>query len=136
MLTGGVAIEQAIEDSCTHILVLLTRPEGTKGKNANLYDKLIIAALRKRFPILAQNYLQGFENYRAALAKIEQLRSNNWNGLPKVETIKVPSYRPEVHRLERRPKVLIQGAVDGYNAVMASFAPYPLSVNEDVKIIR
>lgn len=135
VLSGGLALDQAIGDGCSHILALLSRPSGTKEKKVTVADRLIAILLKRDFPDLVPGYWEGFRKYGADLSRIKEAK-NGSEVEPRIEAISVPTHSKEVSRLERRPQVLIQGAVDGYNAVMANFAQFDLPVNEDVKIIR
>lgn len=132
VIAGGIPLKQAIENGCSHILVLLTRPEG-RFRTITVIDRLVSLRLNRQFPNLAKRFWEGFRNYNQALAMIEQAK--HVEELPKIEAIQVPASRREISRLERNADILIQGAFDGYNSVMEQFAQFNLPINEDVKVI-
>ncbi len=132
--TSGVAFKEAVEDGCTHLLMVLTRPEG-KMKVKTPLDILVAEILRsKRYPDLAKSYLESFKKYNQILGSIKELSGGENDGL-KVGVIRPGARERKVSSFETNPRRLFAGALSGYEAARSFFEPYNLPVDENVRLI-
>lgn len=133
VLAAGIPLQKAIDDGCTHILVLQTKPQGTQKITPSRQDWLITQVLRRRgFNVLADHYWEGFDLYNKSLAQI-RYSTQHPTTLPIIQPIQPLGL--EINRLETRPQVLFEGAKDGFDVFMEVFRPYCLEFDKSVKII-
>jgi predicted patatin/cPLA2 family phospholipase len=105
----------------THVLVLLTRPEGP-DRQLSWFDRLyVVPRLRAISPELARRYQDRFGPYAATLRALGAGRGPAGRAV----TMVVRPTGPTVSKLERRAAVLVAAADRGRAAVQALLA-YPL----------
>lgn len=128
--TGGIPLEQAMEDDCTHILITLTKPNNSNRKQYSKFDLLIYLLLSMNgFTTLAKCYLKAHERYTQTLKRIYQ----NDNNLPRIQAVSTGI--AEISLIERRSGVLRDGAIAGFEAARRSFHGYNLPQNPDIYVI-
>jgi predicted patatin/cPLA2 family phospholipase len=114
-LTEPVPILAADEQDFTHIVVLLTRPEGV-SRAVSWFDRTVVAPRLARYsPPLAESFLARTAPYGALQAQIAS--GVTLRGTP------VLGIRPAltVGKLEKRSARLVAGAASGRAAVLAAF---------------
>lgn len=133
---GGIPLDAAISDGCTHILVLLTRPQGTTGKGKFALEKIASYVLYRKFPKLAFVLKNSGKVYSQILKKIMEAEQNPENSQPKIEAIRIPTKSKHISVIEKNPKILIKGAREGYTAVIEKFEQYDLPIDGHIRIMR
>jgi predicted patatin/cPLA2 family phospholipase len=127
-----VPIQAALADGCTHVLVLLTLPRGTRPGEMGLLDRLLVAPrVATASPGLAQLYRTRSERYREACRLIFE-RSASHDGPPYVEGISADASTPLIGRTELRAPRLIAAARAGGDAVLAAFGRPDVRLNRDL----
>lgn len=113
--TGGICLDEALADGCTHVLVLRSGVEGMIPKDGfSILEVLGYFLLRDEFPKLARAVLHSYRKlYRRTLLTLEA--ANN----PRIETISLPRNSQPVAPFEMDRRKLIRGARDGYRAAAA-----------------
>lgn len=114
-LTEPIPLPSPEADGCTHLLVLLTRPEGV-ARRVSLFDQLVIAPrLRRVSPQLAQRYLERTAPYTDLQRQIA-------SGASASGQVRIVGIRPNitVSKLERGRSRLLEGATSGTQAVLAA----------------
>lgn len=135
-LYESIPIKTAIDDRCTHIFVLRTRPDGVLLKERSFIHKLFLS---RRFDKikkgLRQDFLQTPSRYATTIRKIDEAESNP-DTFPFIYSIKLPKETTVVRLNEIRRAKLAEGIAQGVKAVMSTFAkqesfvyevPYPFS---------
>lgn len=120
-ITQPVPIHAALEDGCTHVLVLLTLPRDVRPGGFGLLDRLLVAPrVGKVSPGLAATYRTRSARYRDTCELI-LARSLERAGPPFVEGIAAEASTPVIGRTEIRTERLIRAARAGGDAVLAAF---------------
>ncbi|MDO8429713.1 MAG: patatin-like phospholipase family protein [Candidatus Daviesbacteria bacterium] len=135
VVEGSLALNQAIADECTHVLVLLSKPEGQQFKSPRMSDWFTYQLLKRKFPELADKCRYSGENYNKILHKL-YLSQNDLNYHPRIDSVSIPGSKKTISRWETRRNILLQGAKDGFESVMDAFYPYRLPINPEVKIVE
>lgn len=120
-ITQPVPIHAALEDGCTHVLVLLTLPRDVAPGGFSLLDRLLVAPrVANVSPGLATMYRTRSTRYRETWQLI-RARSQNREGPPFVEGVVAESSTPIIGRTEIRAPRLIAAGRAGGDAVLAAF---------------
>jgi predicted patatin/cPLA2 family phospholipase len=116
-LSEPIPVVTAERDGHTHVLALLTRP-ATMGPRPSAFDRYFVEPrLRRVSPDLASRYLTRAEPYGDVLRHIAA--GTGPMGRARVVAVRAAGCR--IGRLERRRRVLEDGARRGYAAVMHLF---------------
>ena len=118
----GIPINSALQDRCTHVLLLLTRPKGNLKEEAGFFDRVIFAGkldrLRKG---LGACYLDMPRRYREAVSFIRE-GEKKVQAPPYMLALTLhEDYRP-IGRMEKNPERLRQAARDGMGVVFKALA--------------
>ncbi len=116
-----IPYKSAIADGCTHLLVLLTRPEGTTKGDPSLLDKYFFAPkLKKINPGLEIDYLRRPEEYKKDVKYLysQNLQTDNTSSIYSVFLSK--ENKPISGLVKDRNK-MIEGATMGMKAVFDLF---------------
>ncbi len=116
-LTEPIPVASAEAAGFTHILTLLTRPDGPE-RRLSWFDRLyVLPRLRAMSPGLAGRYQERFGRYRSTLDNLRAGRGPAGRAI----TVTVRPTGPPISKLERRAAVLTAGAERGRQAVLAFF---------------
>lgn len=130
VFTGTLALQQAIDDGCTHILAYLTRSIESARK-VTLIDRISAKIMNHKHPKLGDTYIEGFQKYAAALDKINTRPTS----APFISSVFFNNSDIHISRTELRRNFLIQGAMDGFDKVMQTFSPYNLKVDSRIQVL-
>lgn len=132
--TGGIPFQQAIDDGCSHILVLLTRPEGQFKSNTP--SEFIASSLLwiDGFKELALRYWSESNNSNRIRESIA-FHEGNVNSKPRVEAVQLPTGSKKIASLETRREILRNAALGGYDAVIRKFSNRGIPINGSISII-
>jgi predicted patatin/cPLA2 family phospholipase len=115
----GIPIHAALEDGCTHVLVLLTRPWGSRKGGPHLLDRWIFSPRLENLRAgLGRFYLEMSHRYNQTLAFIGEAEKN-FRKPPFIRSVSLPEGFPEVGRMEKRKDRLIQAAEMGRQRIDA-----------------
>jgi predicted patatin/cPLA2 family phospholipase len=117
-LGSAIPVAEALAARATHVLALLTRPQGVPRRSASrIGDLLIVRHLRTLNPALATLYRERVGWYERVVQDIAR-RSAEWRGGPPyVLGLRPPAGTPVVGQLERRSAVLAAAAQDAEGLV-------------------
>ena len=125
--TTGIPIQQALEDGCTHVLCLLTRPIG-RGRKLTMADRFTSMALRiKKYPIAAEQCLNLYSSYNQTVDYIIRNSDYATSSSPIIDFIAPSSSDREVKPHEQNPRKLYQGAVSGFISARNYFGQHHIS---------
>lgn len=125
----AIPVNAALEDGCTHILALLTRPSG-QLKQPHIFDREIVAPrLEKLRSGLGSSYLNSNSIYNRTLKLLHEAETNPTD-LPYIASIRLAAGYPGVSKTEKNKARLIQAAVKGMKAVFGRLG------NDDINIIE
>lgn len=117
----SIPYKSAIQDGCTHVLCLLTRPDGILRGKPSFMEKNLIAPFMKKIKAgLEEDFLRRSADYKETIDFLKAKNQSNAQG-PFIYSISLPQSEPEVGRLERNKEKLIAGAKAGMKAVMLTF---------------
>jgi predicted patatin/cPLA2 family phospholipase len=128
-LCESIPIYSAINDGCTHVLVLLTRPEGQLITKTNIAEILIAKRLEKVKKGLGNAFLDSNRKYNEAILFINRMKNLTNNG-PQVFPISVPKNSPTLRIDEKRREVLKRGAIAGMVQLLGTITGKPIHVTE------
>ena len=117
LLYEPIPYRSAVRDDCTHVLVLLTRPEGTLNGKPTLFERHVlgrwIAALEPR---LRDAYLAQEHSYDAQIRRLmaRSAAADDAGGPPWFCAWCLPATSPPIRWLERSRSRLETAARDGY----------------------
>ncbi len=133
-LDGGIyesfPFQTAIDNGCTHVLTLLTRPAGKLRCKPSSFDKSVVArALARVNPGIARAYLMRPAKYCADVKRLE-IESEHPSGPPYLFAVRPPETTPEVARLEKGRDKLLAGAASGMRAILSALSGSDASMIE------
>jgi predicted patatin/cPLA2 family phospholipase len=140
-LFASIPVQQALEEKCTHVLALLTRPDGTAPPQCKFLSGYVISReLAKYNPVLRASFLDRGSRYAREL---DRLKIQTWSPAtsPYVYTVQPPRGTPVVRRFEKRHDLLVSGAMTGMQAIMDAFekgnfqAQYSCQPQEENRIL-
>jgi len=120
-LYASIPFRQALNEGCTHVLALLTRPAGATLKRSSFLSRHIVCRKLARYNPLLRN---AFTNRVSGYAReLDWLNANTCapNGSPFVCAVSPPRGAAIVGRFEKRSEYLVSGARSGLEAIMHAF---------------
>ena len=118
----AIPVHAALRDHCTHVLVLLTRPNGHVRTKANLLDRHFLAKRLERLQKgLGTSYLGGDRDYSTTISLLQKAERDH-NELPFMFPISLPADSRVIGKMEKDRTRLINGAKDGMRAVFKTLA--------------
>jgi predicted patatin/cPLA2 family phospholipase len=155
ILFEAIPYRSALADGCTHVLVLRTRPIGTRvPRIAGIYERMIAAPELKSFPQVREYIIRGghFRQYLRDIrlledpdlvrhAHVSRILGEQWTpGLPQHASLL--SIGPlhgdtEISQLETRPEVIFEATRYGFELAFEMLnAPYKRPVGDGARIAR
>jgi predicted patatin/cPLA2 family phospholipase len=129
-LLAPIPCRQALDEGCTHVLALLTRPAGVPLRRTGLLNRFVISRkLRKFHPLLEEAFLDRAQRYARELGWLRTCTSSP-NGSPFVFAVNTPDTAPMIGRFESRRERLLRGARSGMDAVLRAFGQDDTSCTE------
>lgn len=110
----SVPFRAAIEDGCTHVLVLVTRPWHGERARPSILHRGLARYIRKHYGVLADAFLERLVRYPEDLAFLEKVTSDI-DATPKICAVAPDDLFVKV--FERRERVLRRGIEAGYAAM-------------------
>lgn len=121
-LYASIPFRQALDEGCTHVLALLTRPAGATLKRSRSLCRYIVSRkLAKYNPLLRNAFSDRVGRYARELDWLNAQTSGPTCPGPYVCAVRPASGTPIVGRFEKRWKTLVAGASSGVTAVMHAF---------------
>ncbi len=97
----SIPLRAALEDKCTHVLALLTRPENTPEKTLSKFEKIFIQAkLNKMKKDIGNVFVDRYNVYNETLNYIEG-RTNCIENPPYILPIRLPNTYAKTNNLEK-----------------------------------
>ena len=120
-LYASIPFRQALDEGCTHVLALLTRPVGATLKRSSFFCRYILRRKLARYnPLLRNAFSDRAGRYACDLDWLNT-RTCAPNGSPYVCAVRPPRGTPLVGRFEKRCEYLVSGARSGVDAIMYAF---------------
>jgi len=119
-LTEAVPYHSALRDGCTHVLALLTRPQGVYRKKPGVVDSVLFAPMLSRYgSALVNTYMSRDVTY---LNEIKELYAMVGDGKENaVGVVQLSDKNLVVSSLEKSRARLVKGAAEGFKAVYRFF---------------
>lgn len=119
---GGLALEEAITDGCTHLLILQSKPDQAVYRpKAGPMEILGYLLLRPEYPALARAIMKVKGRYAANCQKIKSSEANPDLYPQAIEGVRVSASTPEVSMFETNKRHLVAGAQAGKRALLRKF---------------
>lgn len=114
----------ALARGATHVVVLMTRPEGKAPATLEWSEKLLVVPwLNKQKPGVGETYRSHRSRYVAEIAAVKA--ASEANGPPHVISVSLPDSQQEISKIETDRSVLQTGALEGFRAVYSAFGMDP-----------
>ncbi len=114
-----IPFRSALENHCTHVLTLLSRPEGQAKGLSSWLDRTIARRLSPSSPKLSELYLRQAQAYNEDVEHLRDTTSNP-QGPPYVCAVSLPRATKSVRALATRSSRLLAAAAAGEQAVLAA----------------
>lgn len=135
LLFEPIPYRTALQDGCTDVLVLRTKPDtySTQSAKPGFFENHIARPYFDRFPNLSSSseisdYLVGGGHIEAYDNDIERLRRGNFaahrHDGSAIFTITPPIDAPQMRQLESRARYIYQGVRDGFAATYNTLSPF------------
>ena len=119
---GGLALEEAIADGCTHLLVLQSKPDQASYQaKPGAMELLAYLLLKPEYPALARAVMKIKGRYARNCEKIKSAETNPGLYPQAIEGVRVPAGTPEVAMFETNKRRLVAGAQAGKRALLSKF---------------
>ena len=119
LLFEPIPYHAAVRDGCTHVLVLLTRPDGTLNGKPTLFERHVLGRwIASLEPRLRDAYLAQEHAYDDQVQRLKA-RSIQAQGPPWFCAWALPATSPPIRWLERDRGRLEAAATNGYDTVIA-----------------
>lgn len=120
----NIPLATAAARGATHVVALLTRPDGTPAAELERIERfLIVPWLDRQKPGVGAGYRLSPARYAGELARARGVAPCP-DG-PAVLAIAPTAARPEISNIEVDARILQQGALDGFSAVLETFGQPP-----------
>ena len=127
--TTGIPFRQAVEDNCTHVFAMLTRPEGVRKKRSFL-DRIVSLALwNAGFDQIASAYWQAFNHYNEVVEHMVSLEGDFVNEQPRVKIVRPSWFESKIPSFCTDPRRLYRGALSGFHKMRQAFPALPVDSN-------
>lgn len=122
--TGGMCMKEAINDGCTHLMILQPHPDGFGERTVPSAKFETIAALMlfKKHPVLAQAIMNINVRYAQSLRAIKRAEKYPECSPVRIKGMRVASQYKTPDILEKNPVILKKSTVVGYTTGMTEFA--------------
>ncbi len=121
LLLEPIAYRSAIRDGCTHVLVLLTRPEGKLNGKPTLFERHVLGRwIASLEPRLRDAYLAQEHAYDRKVSRLKA-RTVTPESAPWFYALFLPATSPPIRWLERDRALLEAAAVASYELVIETF---------------
>lgn len=119
---GGLALEEALADGCTHLLVLQSKPDQTNyHAKPGVMEFLAYFLLKPEYPALARAILKINDLYARNCEKIKSAEANPEIYPQTIEGVRVPAGTPKVAMFETNKRRLVAGVQAGKRALLSKF---------------
>ncbi len=119
---GGLALEEAIADGCTHLLILQSKPDQPAYRaQPGAMEFLAYFLLKSEYPALARAILKINGRYARNCEKIKSAEAHPDLYPQAIEGVRVPAGTPEVAMFETNKRRLVAGAQAGKRALFSKF---------------
>ncbi len=117
LLLEPIAYRSAVRDGCTHVLVLLTRPDGTLNGKPTLFERHVLGRwIASLEPRLRDAYLAQEHAYDGRVRQLKA-RTSAPEDAPWLYAMSLPATSPPIRWLERDRARLEAAAVDAFELV-------------------
>lgn len=129
----NIPVRTARARGATHIVTLMTRPDGPAANDLETAEKLLVVPwLDRQKPGLGRGYRASPARYAEEIAAARGQTADS--GGPAVLPVLLPESCVEISNIERNRHVLQQGALDGFRAVYRAFGLTPPESHEPLKL--
>jgi predicted patatin/cPLA2 family phospholipase len=120
-LYASIPFRQALDEGCTHVLALLTRPVGTTLKRSSFLCRHIVCRKLARYNPLLRNAFSDRADRNACDLDWLNTQTCAPNCSPFVCAVMPSRDTPLVGRFEKRREYLVSGARSGVEAIVDAF---------------
>lgn len=136
-VTAFLPCEMAVEDGCTHILVLLSRPRGKTHPKPAFWERFFSEPLLRRYhPKLPEVFINRHRRYERLIEGVIRLEDQAGKRLPHVLSIAADPAATEIKQLETDRDCLIEGAASGKAAVLEIMGGTAVNVGNIIRELK
>jgi len=113
----------AVKDGCTHVLVLRTRPSGIIREKPSLLEQFVLDRYFKKYGRHHYDYYFNIRSdaYNKTTTALDTNIHDDDCQHACISSIALTKGTKAISQLEKRRKVLVKGAQDGYSCTMEAF---------------
>jgi predicted patatin/cPLA2 family phospholipase len=129
-LFASIPFRQALDEGCTHVLALLTRPASTPLSRTSFLSRYVLSRmLAKHSPLLRNVFVDRVNRYGRELDWLNT-QTCAPSRFPYVCAVSQPRGTPIIRRFEKRPERLVFGARSGMTSILQAFGYRDTSCTE------
>jgi predicted patatin/cPLA2 family phospholipase len=128
-LFAPIPYRQAMDEGCTHVLALLTRPARTPLSRTSFLSHVLSRMLARHNPQLRNVFVGRVNRYGRELDWLNT-QSCAPSGFPYVCAVSLPGGTPLIRRFEKRPERLVFAARSGMTSILQAFGHQDTSCTE------
>lgn len=129
-LFASIPFRPALDQGCTHVLALLTRPAGVPLRRASFVNRYVLSRKLARYnPLLGNAFTDRVNQYARELDWL-RTQTSAPDGFPYVCAVSPPADVPIIQRFEKRSERLVCGATGGMTAILQAFGHRDTSCTE------
>ena len=130
VLFEPIPYKTALTDGCTHVMVLRTRPLGSRLGAAGLFTRYVVAPQLERLSKgMGRVLLERGQRYNADLDFLEAANIPSGDG-PYLYSVCLPKQAPILDRMETRRERLVAGAAAGMSTLLRNVGGIDANVIE------
>lgn len=120
-LFASIPFRQALDEGCTHVLALLTRPASTPLSRTSFLSRHVLSRMLAKYnPLLRNIFVDRSDRYRRELDWLNT-QTCAPSCFPYVCAVSLPCGAPIIRRFEKRPERLVLGARSGMTSILQVF---------------
>jgi predicted patatin/cPLA2 family phospholipase len=129
-LFASIPFRQALDEGCTHVLALLTRPNSTPLSRTSFLSRYVLSRMLARYnPLLRNIFVDRVNRYGRELDWLNT-QTGTPSCVPYVCAVSLPRGTPNIRRFEKRPERLVFGARIGMTSILQAFGHRDTSCTE------
>jgi predicted patatin/cPLA2 family phospholipase len=130
----SIPLKAAMNDKCTHILALLTRPEGSPENKLSRFENIFVKhKLNKLKENLGNIYVERYNDYTKTLNFIcDKIKDTETT--PYILPIRLPNTYKKANNLEKNRDVLVNYSKGGARAVVDALFSKDYKVLETIRV--
>lgn len=130
-----IPYHSAIDDGCSHVLALLSRPGEGSSMESGLLSRILERNLARRYPGMAEALELRRVSYPRNVAHLARKTASE-TGPPYLYAMQPPAHWPELDTFEQSRRALLAGAAVGFRMAHGLLTQQEIGESELLSILR